>query len=57
MQKYITGKLSVIDVVGYLEPFMIYSDDITFMQFKESIPKEAYLVWTLNLLLKKMTLT
>ena len=35
MQKYITGKLSVIDVVGYLEPFMIYSDDITFMQFKE----------------------
>ena len=35
MKKYITGKLSVKDVVGYLEPFLIYTDDLTYMQFKE----------------------
>jgi len=35
MKKYITGKLSVKDVVGYLEPFLVYTDDLTYMQFKE----------------------
>ena len=35
MKKYINGKLSVKDVVGYLEPFLIYTDDLTYMQFKE----------------------
>lgn len=37
MKKYITGKLSIIDVVGYLEPFLIYVDDLTFNQYLEII--------------------
>lgn len=37
MKKYITGKLSIVDVVSYLEPFLIYSDDLTFMQYKEIV--------------------
>jgi len=35
MKKYITGKLSIIDVVSYLEPFLVYTDDLTYMQYKE----------------------
>ena len=35
MKKYITGKLSIVEVVSYLEPFLIYSDDLTFMQYRE----------------------
>jgi len=35
MKKYINGKLSLHDVVGYLEPFLIYTDDLTFMQYKD----------------------
>lgn len=35
MKKYITGKLSVVEVVSYLEPFLIYPDDLTFMQYRE----------------------
>jgi len=35
IKKYINGKLSVYDIVGYLEPFLIYTDDLTYMQFKE----------------------
>ena len=35
MQKYITGKLSLYDVVGQLEPFLIYTDDLTFQQYAE----------------------
>ena len=35
MKKYITGKLSIVDVVSYLEPFLIYPDDLTFMQYKD----------------------
>jgi len=35
MKKYIVGKLSIVDVVSYLEPFLIYSDDLTYMQYKE----------------------
>ena len=34
VKKYIHGKLSVVDVVGYLEPFLIYSDDLTFRQYE-----------------------
>jgi hypothetical protein len=34
MKKYIHGKLSFVDVVSYLEPFRIYTKDITFMQYK-----------------------
>lgn len=37
MKKYIKGKLSIVDVVSYLEPFLIYTDDLTFMQYKEII--------------------
>lgn len=32
MKKYIRGKLSIVDVVSYLEPFLIYSDDLTYGQ-------------------------
>jgi hypothetical protein len=35
MKKYITGKLSIVDVVSYLEPFLIYTDDLTYMQYRE----------------------
>ena len=35
MKKYINGKLSIIDVVSYLEPFLVYSDDLTYMQYTE----------------------
>jgi hypothetical protein len=37
MKKYITGKLSIVDVVGYLEPFLIYVDDLTFTQYGEIV--------------------
>jgi hypothetical protein len=33
MKKYIKGKLSVVDIVSYLEPFLIYTDNLTYMQF------------------------
>ena len=35
MKKYIKGKLSIIDVVSYLEPFLIYPDDLTFKQYQD----------------------
>jgi len=35
MKKYIHGRLSLHDIVGYLEPFLVYTDDLTFMQYKE----------------------
>ena len=37
MKKYITGKLSIVDVVSYLEPFLVYTDDLTYMQYKEIV--------------------
>jgi hypothetical protein len=37
MKKYIIGKLSIIDVVGYLEPFLIYPDNLTYMQYNDII--------------------
>lgn len=37
MKKYITGKLSVVDVVSYLEPFLIYSDSLTYTQYSAII--------------------
>jgi len=43
MKKYIVGKLSVVDVVSYLEPFLIYTDSLTYMQYStivEFIDKE-----------------
>lgn len=35
MKKYINGKLSIVEVVGYLEPFLVYADDLTFKQYQE----------------------
>jgi len=35
VKKYIKGRLSLVDVVNYLEPFMIYPIDLTYMQYKE----------------------
>jgi hypothetical protein len=35
VKKYIKGRLTLKDVVGYLEPFLIYTDDLTYMQYKE----------------------
>ena len=32
MRKYIKSKLSLVDVIRYLEPFLIYNDDLTFTQ-------------------------
>jgi hypothetical protein len=37
MKKYITGKLSIVDVVSYLEPFLVYSDHLTYMQYVDII--------------------
>jgi hypothetical protein len=35
MEKYIIGKLSIVDVVSYLEPFLIYTDQLTYQQYVE----------------------
>lgn len=35
VKKYIKGRLSLVDVISYLEPFMIYSIDLTYLQYKE----------------------
>ncbi len=35
IKKYISGKLSFYNVVEYLEPFLIYPEDITYMQYIE----------------------
>ena len=35
VKKYITGKLSMVEMVHYLEPFLIYSNDLTYMQYTD----------------------
>ena len=35
VKKYIKGKLSISNLITYLEPFMIYSEDLTYMNYKE----------------------
>jgi hypothetical protein len=35
MKKYIKDKISMVDIIKNLEPFMVYSDNITYEQFKE----------------------
>lgn len=35
IEKYITDKLSFVDVVNTLEPFMVYTDNITYSQYNE----------------------
>ena len=37
MKKYITGKLSIVEVVSYLEPFLVYTDVLTYMQYVEIV--------------------
>ena len=34
VKKYITGKLSLVKILNYLEPFMIYNEDITYKQYE-----------------------
>ena len=38
IKKYVKGAVSFIDVLSYLEPFLIYQDDITYKQY-EAIQK------------------
>lgn len=35
VKKYIKGRLSLVEVVNYLEPFMIYASDLTYRQYRE----------------------
>jgi len=35
VKKYIKGKLSMSNLISYLEPFMIYSEDLTYMNYKD----------------------
>jgi hypothetical protein len=35
VKKHIKGKLSFVDVISYLEPFLVYTDDLTYMQYKD----------------------
>ena len=35
VKKYIVGRLSMIDVISYLEPFLIYPIDLTYMQYRD----------------------
>ena len=35
IKKYINGKQSIYNVLSYLEPFLIYNEDLTYMQYKE----------------------
>ena len=37
MKKYIVGKYSIIDVVSYLEPFLIYTDNLTYQQYRDIV--------------------
>jgi len=33
VKKYIKGRLSMVEVINYLEPFLIYPDDLTYQQY------------------------
>jgi hypothetical protein len=35
MKKHMIGKISIIDIVSYLEPFLIYTDQLTYQQYTE----------------------
>ena len=37
LKKYISGKMSIYSVLSYLEPFLIYTDDLTYMQYEEIV--------------------
>ena len=35
VKKYIKGKLSLVNLISYLEPFLVYPNDLTYMQYVE----------------------
>jgi hypothetical protein len=35
VKKYIKGRLSMVEMINYLEPFLIYSNDLTYMQYTD----------------------
>lgn len=35
VKKYIKGRLSMVDIINYLEPFLIYPIDLTYMQYRD----------------------
>jgi hypothetical protein len=35
VKKYIKGKLSMVDLISYIEPFLIYPSDLTYVNYKE----------------------
>lgn len=35
VKKYIKGRLSLVEVVNYMEPFMVYPSDLTYRQYRE----------------------
>jgi len=35
VKKYIKGRLSMVDLINYMEPFLIYTGDLTYMQYIE----------------------
>ena len=37
IQKYIVGKLSILEILTYLEPFMIYGKDLTYKQYEDIV--------------------
>jgi hypothetical protein len=37
VKKYIKGKLSIVEVVNYLEPFLVYTDDLTYKQYQNIV--------------------
>ena len=37
IKKYIIGKLSILEVVNYMEPFLIYSNDLTYILYTEIV--------------------
>ena len=37
MKKYMNNQMSVVDIVSYLEPFMVYADNLTYMQYKDMV--------------------
>jgi len=37
VQKYIVGKLSILEILSNLEPFLIYSKDLTYKQYEDIV--------------------
>jgi hypothetical protein len=35
VKKYIKGKLSMVELISYIEPFLIYPSDLTYVNYKE----------------------